>query len=96
MSIQTQIVDLLRNLQKKHDLAYLFISHDLKVVKSLCDEIVVMKSGEIVERGAACQIFSSPKEQYMRDLLKAAFEVVGDNEPGSMRVVDDVVQRIIQ
>ncbi|MDX3973568.1 ABC transporter ATP-binding protein [Shinella sp.] len=80
MSIQTQIIDLLRDLQKKHDLAYLFISHDLKVVKALCDEIIVMKSGKVVERGPAERIFSAPQEQYTQDLLKAAFDVVADSE----------------
>jgi microcin C transport system ATP-binding protein len=81
MSIQTQIIDLLRDLQKKHDLAYLFISHDLKVVKALCDEIIVMKSGKVVERGPAERIFAAPQEQYTRDLLKAAFDVVAESEP---------------
>lgn len=81
MSIQTQIIDLLRNLQQKHQLAYLFISHDLKVVRALCDEVVVMQSGKVVERGPASRIFDDPQEQYTQDLLKAAFEVVADSDP---------------
>ncbi len=81
MSVQTQIIDLLRDLQKKHDLAYLFISHDLKVVKALCKEIIVMKAGKIVERGPAERIFTAPQEQYTQDLLKAAFDVVTESEP---------------
>jgi microcin C transport system ATP-binding protein len=81
MSIQTQIINLLRDLQQKHDLAYLFISHDLKVVKALCDEIIVMKSGKVVERGPAYRIFAAPQDQYTRDLLKASFDVVAESEP---------------
>jgi microcin C transport system ATP-binding protein len=81
MSIQAQIIDLLRDLQRKHDLAYLFISHDLKVVKALCDEIIVMKSGKVVERGPATRIFSAPQETYTQALLKAAFDVVADISP---------------
>jgi microcin C transport system ATP-binding protein len=78
MSIQAQIIDLLRDLQKKHNLAYLFISHDLKVVKALCEEVIVMKSGKVVERGKADAIFNAPREPYTQALLKAAFDVVAD------------------
>ncbi|MCD4663452.1 MAG: ABC transporter ATP-binding protein [Agrobacterium sp.] len=81
MSIQTQIIDLLRDLQQKHQLAYLFISHDLKVVRALCDEVIVMQSGKVVERGPASRIFDDPQEQYTKDLLKAAFDVVADSDP---------------
>lgn len=81
MSIQTQIIDLLRDLQRKHELAYLFISHDLKVVKALCHDIIVMQSGKVVERGPAAQIFACPQERYTKDLLKAAFNVVADSDP---------------
>lgn len=81
MSIQGQIIDLLRDLQRKHDLAYLFISHDLKVVKALCNEVIVMKSGKVVERGPASRIFSAPQEPYTQALLKAAFDVVTDIAP---------------
>jgi microcin C transport system ATP-binding protein len=78
MSIQAQIIDLLRDLQRKHNLAYLFISHDLKVVKALCEELIVMKSGKVVERGRAADIFHAPQHPYSQALLKAAFDVVAD------------------
>jgi microcin C transport system ATP-binding protein len=73
MSIQAQIVDLLRRLQKERGLAYLFISHDLKVVRALATELVVMKSGKVVEAGPAAEIFANPKSDYTRALLAAAF-----------------------
>ncbi|WP_112662508.1 ABC transporter ATP-binding protein [Microvirga flavescens] len=72
-SVQKEIVDLLRDLQKTHGLAYVFISHDLAVVRALSDEIMVMKSGKVVERGTAQDIFERPKEDYTRDLIAAAF-----------------------
>jgi oligopeptide transport system ATP-binding protein len=72
-SVQKEIVDLLRDLQKAHGLAYVFISHDLAVVRALSDEILVMKSGKVVERGVAEAIFERPREDYTRDLIAAAF-----------------------
>ncbi len=80
MSVQAQIVDLLRDLQDRYDLAYLFISHDLKVVRALSDEVVVMKDGRVVERGPAQRIFDSPEQDYTKALLAAAFEhrMIGD------------------
>ncbi len=72
-SIQFQVVELLRTLQERHGLTYLFISHDLKVVKSLCHEIVIMKAGKIVEQGPAADIFTAPQHEYTRELLKTAF-----------------------
>ncbi len=78
MSIQAQIIDLLRDLQRKHNLAYLFISHDLKVVRALCEELIVMKSGKVVERGSAADIFRAPQHPYTQALLRAAFDVVAD------------------
>jgi microcin C transport system ATP-binding protein len=75
MSVQAQIVDLLRDLQKKRDLAYLFISHDLKVIRALCNYVIVMRAGKVVEEGAAKEIFSNPKEEYTRALLAAAFDL---------------------
>ena len=75
MSVQAQIVDLLRDLQKRHGLAYLFISHDLKVVRALADELIVMRNGIVVEQGAAAQLFESPAEEYTRALMAAAFDI---------------------
>ncbi len=77
-SVQKEIVELLRNLQKAHGLAYVFISHDLAVVRALSDEIMVMKSGKVVERGTAEEIFDRPSEEYTRDLIAAAFLTKGD------------------
>ena len=74
MSVQAQIVDLLRDLQKKRNLAYLFISHDLKVVRALCNYVIVMRNGKVVEEGPAREIFDSPKEDYTRALLAAALD----------------------
>ncbi|MGZ9723389.1 ABC transporter ATP-binding protein [Rhizobium miluonense] len=75
MSVQAQVVDLLRDLQKKHDLAYLFISHDLKVVKALANEMIVMRFGKVVEQGASADIFRAPQEDYTKALLAAAFNI---------------------
>ncbi|MGB7205638.1 MAG: ATP-binding cassette domain-containing protein, partial [Anderseniella sp.] len=75
MSVQAQIVDLLRKLQKDHDLAYLFISHDLKVVRALANEVVVMRNGVVVEQGPARQIFDKPQTDYTKALLAAAFDL---------------------
>jgi len=75
MSVQAQIVDLLRDLQLKHKLAYLFISHDLKVVRALVDEVLVMRNGKVVEQGSAAKIFDEPVEDYTKALLKAAFDI---------------------
>ena len=75
MSVQAQIVDLLRDLQQKHKLAYLFISHDLKVVRALADDVLVMRNGKVVEQGSAAKIFDDPVEDYTKALLKAAFDI---------------------
>lgn len=75
MSVQAQVVDLLRDLQAKHNLAYLFISHDLKVVKALANELIVMRQGRVVEKGPAAEIFANPKEDYTKALLAAAFDI---------------------
>ncbi|MDP2374149.1 ABC transporter ATP-binding protein [Reyranella sp.] len=79
MSVQAQIVDLLRDLQVRHGLAYLFISHDLRVVRALADEVVVLRDGKIVERGPAKQVFEAPQTPYTQALIAAAFnlEAVG-------------------
>ncbi|WP_404863913.1 ABC transporter ATP-binding protein [Georhizobium sp. MAB10] len=73
-SVQKQIVDLLRDLQKAHDLAYLFISHDLAVVRAMADHIIVMKDGRIVEEGATAEIFDHPREAYTQALMAAAVD----------------------
>lgn len=75
MSVQAQVVDLLRDLQKKHDLAYLFISHDLKVVRALANDVMVMRNGKIVEFGPSEQIFTEPKTDYTKALIAAAFDL---------------------
>ena len=75
MTVQAQVVDLLRDLQKKHDLAYLFISHDLRVVKALANEVIVMRAGKVVEQGPAAEIFNAPKADYTRALMAAAFNL---------------------
>jgi microcin C transport system ATP-binding protein len=75
MSVQAQIVDLLRDLQKRRNLAYLFISHDLKVVRALASELIVMRYGKVVESGPATEIFATPKSDYTRALFAAAFSI---------------------
>jgi microcin C transport system ATP-binding protein len=75
MSVQAQIVDLLRDLQERHRLAYLFISHDLRVVKALADEVLVLKDGKVVEQGLANQVFETPRQAYTKALMAAAFSL---------------------
>jgi len=75
MSVQAQIVDLLRDLQQRHGLAYLFISHDLKVVRALADDIIVMRNGKVVESGSAAKIFDAPETDYTKALMAAAFDL---------------------
>jgi microcin C transport system ATP-binding protein len=84
MSVQAQIVDLLRDLQARHGLAYMFISHDLKVVRALADEVLVLKDGRVVERGPAEAVFEAPREAYTRALMAAAFDLVAI-ERGAVR-----------
>jgi microcin C transport system ATP-binding protein len=74
-SVQAQIVDLLRSLQVRHKLAYMFISHDLRVVRALSDHVIVMRAGKVVEQGTADNIFHEPQETYTKALLAAAFEL---------------------
>jgi microcin C transport system ATP-binding protein len=75
MSVQAQIVDLLRELQRRHNLAYLFISHDLKVVRALADDLIVLRDGKVVEQGPAEQVFERPQSDYTTALMAAAFEL---------------------
>ncbi|MBP2236069.1 microcin C transport system ATP-binding protein [Sinorhizobium kostiense] len=79
MSVQAQVVDLLRDLQRKHNLAYLFISHDLKVVRALANEVIVMRMGRVVEQGPAERIFEAPSEDYTKALMAAAFNLEAVN-----------------
>ncbi|MBB4200436.1 microcin ABC transporter ATP-binding protein [Rhodoblastus sphagnicola] len=74
-SVQAQIVELLRAIQDRRGLSYLFISHDLKVVKALASEIVVLRDGKAIEQGAAADIFANPREKYTQDLFAAAFDI---------------------
>jgi microcin C transport system ATP-binding protein len=80
MSVQAQIVDLLRDLQRKLGLAYLFISHDLRVVRALSDRVMVMKDGKVVEENSAKQIFEAPQTDYTRALIAAAFDIAVSHE----------------
>jgi peptide/nickel transport system ATP-binding protein len=76
LSIQAQIIDLLRDLRAKHDLSYMFISHDLKVVKALCHNVIVMQHGNVVEAGPTSEVLENPKTDYTRRLVNAAFNVL--------------------
>jgi microcin C transport system ATP-binding protein len=75
MTVQTQIVDLLRDLQRRHQLGYLFISHDLRVVRAMAHKLIVMRNGDVVEAGTADQIFDAPQTEYARALMAAAFDL---------------------
>jgi microcin C transport system ATP-binding protein len=75
MSVQAQIIALLRDLRVRHNLAYLFISHDLKVVRALAHRVVVLREGKIVEEGTSDEIFTNPREEYTRSLMQAAFDL---------------------
>ena len=75
LSIQAQIIDLLRDLRRRHDLSYLFISHDLKVVKALCHNVIVMQDGDVVEAGRTSDVLEEPKTDYTKRLVDAAFNI---------------------
>jgi microcin C transport system ATP-binding protein len=75
MSVQAQIVDLLRDLQARRGLAYLFISHDLRVVRALSNHLIVLRNGQVVEQGPAARIFERPADPYTQALIAAAFEI---------------------
>ena len=78
LSIQAQIIDLLKDLRDKHKLSYLFISHDLKVIKALCHNVLVMQNGNVVEAGPTDQVLVKPQKEYTKALVNAAFEVDSD------------------
>ena len=80
MSVQAQIVDLLRDLQTAHDLGYLFVSHDLKVVRALANWLIVMRDGVVVEQGPAATVFDDPKSDYTKALFHAALDLEADEE----------------
>jgi microcin C transport system ATP-binding protein len=73
MTVQVQIVDLLRELQQKWALAYIFISHDLRVIRALAHKVMVMKDGDVVEHGPTADLFANPQMEYTRALMQAAF-----------------------
>ncbi len=83
VSIQAQVVDLLRELQHRHGLTYMFISHDLKVVRALANRLIVMRNGKIVEQGDAAAIFAAPQSDYTRTLMAAAFDIATLTAPTS-------------
>jgi microcin C transport system ATP-binding protein len=82
MSVQAQVVDLLRDLQQKHGLAYLFISHDLKVVRALANDVIVMRNGKVVETGRSEEVFDHPRTDYTKALMAAAFKL--ETAPGGV------------
>ena len=75
LSVQSQIIDLLRKLQCERGLSYLFISHDLKVVRALCHRVMVMQNGKIVEEGSVKDVLVNPQTDYTKLLVRAAFEI---------------------
>jgi microcin C transport system ATP-binding protein len=80
--VQAQILELLGDLQRRYRLAYLFISHDLEVIRALCDEVIVMRNGRVLEHGRAHEIFASARHPYTRALLAAALHLESLNIEG--------------
>ncbi|MFK7945621.1 MAG: ABC transporter ATP-binding protein [Paracoccaceae bacterium] len=80
MTVQTQIVELLRDLQARYGLGYLFISHDLKVVRAMAHRLIIMRAGEVAETGAADALFANPRTEYARELMAAAFNIQARSE----------------
>ncbi|MFT7533849.1 MAG: microcin C transport system ATP-binding protein [Gammaproteobacteria bacterium] len=78
--VQVQIVDLLLKLQAENDLAFIFISHDLKIVRALSDQIIVMRNGKVIEQGNSDKIFDNPEDPYTKALISAAFDLVINDE----------------
>jgi len=85
VSVQAQVVELLRDLQARHRLAYLFISHDLRVVRALAHRILVLKDGRVVEEGEAEAVVAAPQQPYTRALMAAAFDLSAAAGEGQVR-----------
>ena len=83
-TVQVQILELLSQLQERHNLTYMFISHDLKVVRAIADEVIVMRDGKVVERGTCQQVLEEPKTPYAHALVRAAFDLAADTS-GAVR-----------
>jgi microcin C transport system ATP-binding protein len=80
MTIQAQIIKLLKDLQKRYEITYLFVSHDLRVIRTMADEVAVMQNGKIVEAGSAADLFDNPQHPYTRSLFAAAFDLSTQTE----------------
>jgi microcin C transport system ATP-binding protein len=89
-SIQAEVIELLRDLQLRYQLAYLFISHDLKVVRAMSHRIMVMKGGQIVEEGQTESVFTKPQNAYTQSLIQAAFEILPIKDKTTPGILRDV------
>lgn len=89
VSIQAQVIDLLRDVQRRRQLSYLFISHDLRVVRALAHRLIVMRHGKVVEQGLAADIFAAPQQDYTRQLLAAAFELASPETVNGTTIAPD-------